>query len=198
MKVKLLSVAGLDEACRAVRLSFNSSSDENCVETSHDCDIYADDLALLKKLVLNGDSHAKVMRMVQVWLDIEAPRYWWAEMDTYKVGTTTMSESTMHTVTKRHLTENDFEMGFGGVLDYEWIQKLNDLIDNKDWYGVKSRLPESFLQRRIVNLNYQTLRHIYIDRKNHRLPQWKKFLAILNDLPFPELIRGGIIVENLG
>jgi hypothetical protein len=117
-------------------------------------------------------------------------------MDTYKVGTTAMSASTMHTITRRHLTEHDFELELAGVLDYEWLQKLNDLIDNKDWYGVKCRLPESFLQRRIVNLNYQTLRHIYIDRRNHKLPQWKTFFTILNDLPFPELITGGIDTEN--
>jgi len=192
VEVNILDVQGFDIACEAVRLSFNSKPHSLYAISNQSVSMLEDDYDLLLGLTKNGDSHAKVMRMVQVWLDIKAPRYWWAEWDTYKVGTTAMSESTMHTCTKRQLTFDDFEMKFDSVLDCEFLNKLNRLADEKDWYSLKQHLPESFLQRRIVNLNYQVLRHMYLDRKNHRLPEWHLFLeTMLKYLPFPQFITGG-------
>lgn len=66
------------------------------------------DLELAKKLASNGPVHAKYRRMMTVYLDITAPRYWWAEMDTYKVGTVANSCSTMHKIHSRDLTLDDF------------------------------------------------------------------------------------------
>jgi hypothetical protein len=101
-----------------------------------------------------------------------------------------MSASTVHTLANRNLTEDDFE----GGMDEEILYKLNaiqesDANKNDRMRAMKHILPESFLQRRIVNLNYQVLRHIYLDRKGHRLPEWKTFLDFLDTLPFPEFIK---------
>jgi hypothetical protein len=41
-------------------------------------------------------SHRKFLRQISVWLEIEAPAYWYAEMDTYRIGVTRNSSSTMH------------------------------------------------------------------------------------------------------
>lgn len=46
--------------------------------------------------------------MIQVWMDIEAPLYWWKEFDTYKIGTVANSCSTMHKIHSRDLTLQDF------------------------------------------------------------------------------------------
>lgn len=56
------------------------------------------DKKLALKLASAGGPHAKFRRMIQVWCDIYAPLYWWKEFDTYKIGTTANSESTMHTI----------------------------------------------------------------------------------------------------
>lgn len=58
------------------------------------------DLELARKLISGGEEHAKFMRQIMVWVDITAPIYWWSEFDTYKVGTTRNSCSTMHTLVK--------------------------------------------------------------------------------------------------
>ncbi len=66
------------------------------------------DLALMKKLVAAGTDHSKFMRMIHVQCDWEAPLYWWKEADTYKVGTVRNSCSTMHKITDKEFTLDDF------------------------------------------------------------------------------------------
>ena len=188
MLITIKSVAGITEAMEGARLAYNSKRATDEVRYSGLGNykmVYNDDYKLLHRLIKKGDSHGKVARMVQVWLDITAPRFWWTEMDTYKIGTVATSESTIHTILKRTLVSTDFEDG----MDTETLQKLNDIKLKDGLYGIKRHLPESFLQRRIVNTNYQTLRHIYFDRKNHVLPQWKVFLTALDELPFVGLIK---------
>jgi hypothetical protein len=195
MQVKVIRVEGLDIACEAVRLSFNSESNMEIVEESQELNLFKDDLELLKKLVVAGDSHAKVLRMATVWLDITMPRYWYSEFDTYKQGTVAMSESTAHKLKdrlkKREITEDDFEHTSKNEAGLAWIiDEMTDMVDGDcSLEELKQMLPEAFLQRRIVCTNYQTLRHIYFDRRNHRLPIWHKFLdELLMQLPFPEFI----------
>ena len=203
MKVEVIDVHGLDIACEAVRLSFNSSSNEDNVIASENegmcMDLYADDIELLKKLIIAGDSHAKVMRMATVWLDLTMPRYWWSEADQCKVGFVTMSESSVHRLRNRikngELSLADFEVDEESMFArYNVENTLRDMIAGVKQQDIsteelKQMLPESFLQRRIVCTNYQTLRHIYFDRRNHRLPIWRKFLdTVLEQLPFPDLI----------
>ena len=45
------------------------------------------DLKLAQNLINAGSDHRKFMRQIFVSVDITAPRYWWTEADTYKVGT---------------------------------------------------------------------------------------------------------------
>lgn len=132
--------------------------------------------------------HNKYLESIQVWVEVDAPRYWWQEMDTYRVGTTKQSESTMHTMMKRPLTQEDFEEGISEAL----LNFLNYHIENKDFRTVKRHLPEGFLQARIINFNYKVLRHIFVQRWNHRLPEWQFFCrAILDQVEHPELLPQG-------
>lgn len=195
MEVKVIRVDGLDIACEAVRLSFNSESNMEIVEESQELNLFKDDVELLKKLIVSGDSHSKVMRMATVWLDLTMPRYWWSEFDTYKVGTTAMSESSVHRlqsrIKKNDLCIEDFEFTDNTECDTHLaLERLHTGVEEGfSLEELKQMLPESFLQRRIVCTNYQTLRHIYFDRRNHRLPIWHKFLdELLKQLPFPEFI----------
>jgi len=196
MEVKVIRVEGLDIACEAVRLSFNSESNEGATETSQGVDLWKDNVELAKKLILSGDSHSKCMRMATVWLDLTMPRYWWSEADQCKVGFVTMSESTAHRLLGNLKAgkvdiESNFEYTDSSKDAIQWM--LEEMIvqanEGATTEELKQMLPESFLQRRIVCTNYQTLRHIYFDRRNHRLPIWHKFLdELLKQLPFPEFV----------
>ena len=117
------------------------------------------DINLLSTLVKRGDEHAKVLRGVMVWCEINAPRYWWVEMDTYRVGAERLSsESTMHIEGK-------------GMPEEELVK-------------MKEELPEGHMQKRVWMFSYQTLRRIYFQRKDHRLPQWRIFCDWIKTLPY--------------
>lgn len=66
------------------------------------------DRKLMTQLAKAGTDHRKFMRMITVYLDITAPLYWWKEFDTYKVGTVANSCSTMHKITGKEFTLDDF------------------------------------------------------------------------------------------
>lgn len=195
MRIELLDLAGFDCIGDAVRLSYGSKRASEVIREPlyklRSAKLFDDDYKLILRLIHKGDSHAKVTRMIQVWMQITAPRYWWSEFDTYRIGVTEMSESTMHTITSRQLNEQDFENGIREEnLDYlNSLQAgLHGQDKNKRIYEMKNHLPESFLQTRIVNTNYQVLRHIYFDRRNHILPEWHIFIDFIKQLPFFEFI----------
>lgn len=71
-------------------------------------EIGLNDLNLMESLAKNGPVHAKYRRMMPVYVTINAPLYWWKEYDTYKVGTVCNSCSTMHKISSRDLTIDDF------------------------------------------------------------------------------------------
>lgn len=133
----------------------------------------------------------KFLREIQVWVDANLPRFLWQELDQYKVGTTTLSESTVHTLAKRGLYQADFYYPLEqGVLESlnvmikQYVKKEITLAD------LKNALPEGFMQRRISNGNYATLQNIYIQRKNHKLELWDFIRSkILLQCEHPEFIH---------
>ena len=66
------------------------------------------DLDLAKRLAHAGSDHRKYLRMVFVSVDITAPLYWWKEYDTYKIATVANSTSTMHKITSKPFSLEDF------------------------------------------------------------------------------------------
>jgi hypothetical protein len=182
LKVNIKEVHGLQYAAEAVRMSFDSHSKMEELVGFPDFQLWKDDVALLSGLIAKGDSHAKVMRFVDVYMRVNAPRYFWQEFDTYGVGVVRMSRSTVHKILARPLTTEDFD---GGTWQF-YLEHLNELIKRKDLLRIKKDLPENFLQERFVKVNYQALRHMYHDRKNHKLPEWHTFLDAVSLLPFFE------------
>ena len=157
------------------------------------------DLDLSLRLALGGPVHAKYRRMIKVYFDIQAPLYWWKEFDTYKVGTTTNSCSTMHTIHKRDLTLDDFAIDHLTECNLNLltliIKNINDarrdFVEAEDsgaakeaWWQMIQLLPSSFLQKRTVEVNYEVLSNIYRFRKNHKLDEWREFCRVIEQLPY--------------
>ena len=157
------------------------------------------DYKLMLKLSRAGSDHAKFRRMIPVLVTLTAPLYWWKEFDTYKVGTTANSCSTMHTIHKKPFTSDDFsdELLQGGSVD-----TLNDIIDDLNfnrnmfldtgarefWDSIIQLLPTSYNQKRTVALNYEVLRNIYFARRNHKLSEWHTLCDWIRTLPYSEII----------
>ena len=164
------------------------------------------DLGLAQKLIAAGPEHCKFLRQIFVSVDITAPIYWWKEFDTYKVGTTANSTSTMHKLTSKAIDMDCFETddydGNYAVPEYlesyntypgQFLQYLEDLRikyletgDKGYWKELIRWLPESWLQTRTVTMSYANLRNIFFQRRNHKLTEWHTFCDWIGTLPWGE------------
>jgi len=137
-------IYGWQAAVRGMRNPLQSWEKSDSISRSNGVAIGDNDLDLMKKLVKAGSDHSKFMRYIVVTCDIKAPRYFWAEADTYKVGTVANSESTMHTIHKKEFTINDFscehlidldvfETSDISVPDYEEFKKYSPKNILSDW-----------------------------------------------------------------
>lgn len=213
IKLEKTETYGWEAAIRGMRNPMNSweKSDSLFHETvNFDPDDYPakcllgpNDLDLARRLAKGGPVHAKYRRQIFVSVDITAPLYWWKEFDTYKVGTTANSCSTMHKIhaepfklerfSCEHLVSVDDNDGFtlpndiGG--EEEWDDKSvlsltvialnhyrNLYLQTKDkryWYKLIQLLPSSYNQKRTVTMTYENLYNMYHSRKDHKLDEWR-------------------------
>ncbi len=207
IEVKNIGVYNFENAVRGARNPLNSHQlsdsygqwDEEYQK--YDFIIGEKDLDLLLKLVKAGTDHSKFMRQIFVSMDINAPLYWWKEMDTYKVGTTANSQSTMHKIHSYPITLDMFSTDNETWTNLDWIiwdttvshletlrKKFIETKDKNAWRQLIQLLPSSFNQMRTWTANYAVLRNIYHARKNHKLSEWHDFCSVIEKLPYSVLI----------
>lgn len=185
MQVKILREAGYEEAVRGMAYSYHDR--EIPVEEWWSEEQFCKSQKRATLLSGKGGGHDKFLRQIMLWVDIEAARCWFSEFDTYKVGTVAQSESTMHKLSKRPPTENDFEEGTSWRVIEAFKQVWED--SRGDVTTLKMNLPEGFLQRRIVTMNYAILQNIIAQRTGHRLKWWDVFInEIKSQVEHPELL----------
>lgn len=204
MKIEHTEVYGFNAAIRGLRNPLNSwnksdsyiLNDFNNIPNKYQENIEnfvlgEADKQLSQKLTKAGTEHCKHLRLITVWFDVTAPRYWYIEFDTY-LHKTNISCSTMHTLMKKPVSEEDFEKDNIPASLIEKIntyinlyQESNDAEEKREYLiACKNILPEGFLQKRTVCTNYQTLLSMYNQRRNHRLYQWQKFCNWILRLPY--------------
>lgn len=200
IKIENIDVSGWEAAIRGMRNPMNSwDKGDSYFDSETGSYIVGEaDRKLMYKLAKAGNEHAKFRRMLNVTMDITAPLYWWKEFDTYKVGTVANSCSTMHKIHEKEFTLDDFSVEhlytnnletFGTI-----ISALNEVREvylqtkeKEDWWQMIQLLPSSYNQRRTVQLNYEVLNHIYHQRRDHKLDEWREFCDyILKTLPYSE------------
>ena len=174
------------------------------------CKLGENDLRLMQSLIKAGSEHRKFMRQIFVSVDITAPLYWWKEADQYKIGTVSDSCSTMHKLASTPITRDCFEMDdyesaqlhhypgvgtfeVGGIwhIVIETCEKLrlayNATKDKCYWKELIRLLPESWLQKRTVTMNYENVLSMVRQRKNHKLTEWsEKFIEWARTLPYAD------------
>ena len=161
------------------------------------------DHELMASLSAAGTDHRKFLRMMPVYIRITAPLYWWKEFDTYKVGTVSNSCSTMHKLTARDLTIEDFSteyfdadgialinrtIKFINKKRDEWGKEKDEVKRKQLWYQMIQALGTNFNQTRNCMLNYEVLANIYKSRKNHKQQEWRDFCKWIERLLYAELI----------
>ena len=173
MKIELLEISGIVSALKALRLPYNK---EPMSEIDHylyamddsfrqynriDFDPEGKDIALMRKLIISGDEHAKPLRGILAYLDITAPIDWWVEAETYEAGHQRLfSASTMNTEGR-------------GLKGHALREELNKISFGRE-------------VRKIDYFSYQTLRRIVRQRYNHRKEEWHYFIDAVRMLPYAE------------
>lgn len=180
MKIELLEISGMVSALKALRLPYNKEPMSEIEHSWHerdgvfsqlnriDFDLEGKDIALMQRLIISGDEHAKPLRGILAYLDITAPIDWWVEAETYEAGHQRLfSASTMNTEGR----------GLKGHLLREELNKIS--------FGREVRKIDYF--------SYQTLRRIVRQRYNHRKEEWHFFIDAVRKLPYAnELILVGL------
>ena len=119
MKFENTEVWGFEHAIRGMRNpleSWEKSDSIILMEQDENKDfrevakIGKNDLELMQKLIKAGSEHRKFLRQIFVSVDITAPAYFMAELDTYKIGTTRNSSSFQHKGTSKRFEIDDFEV----------------------------------------------------------------------------------------
>jgi len=218
IKVENIDVWGFEHAVRGMRNPMNSwDKSDSYFEDEIDVNSKAfsigeNDLDLMRRLYNAGSEHRKYLRQIFISMDITAPLYWWKEFDTYKIGTTADSCSTMHKIHAKEFELDDFSHEH---LRYEYqddedsydlatwaehslvetIDKLNrarDLYlrskDKKHWWLMIQLLPSSYNQKRTVTMNYENVVTMIRQRTGHKLDEWNDFVSILKSLPYVQEI----------
>ena len=190
---------GLDCDCPMVEgIQEPSIECKEALEKSAFC-VGENDYDLMMRLAKAGPEHAKYRRMIVVYADVTAPRYWWNEYDTYKVGTVANSCSTMHKIADKKFTPDDFSTehlvgksfaALKNILDVMNLEREHYMAtkDKDCWWQMIQLLPQSYNQKRTIMLNYEVLATIYRQRKGHKLDEWRDFCKWIEQLPYSELI----------
>lgn len=193
MQVLKLEEAGYEQALKGIALSFYDHAtpfEEFWTTERRERTIHRSEA-----LAFKGGGHNKFLASIFTWWLVQAPRCWWSEYDTYKVATTANSASTMHTLSKRVTTPEDYEQGTGDYLVHSFNVCVGDYHDGSSEYyhdvtRLKMNLPEGWLQERQVCINYMTLQNILKQREGHRLKQWGVFMTqVLAQVEHPELLK---------
>ena len=162
------------------------------------------DMGLAKRLIAGGSEHRKFLRQIFVTVDITAPLYYFKEFDTYRIGVTENSTSTMHKLASTPITLDCFELGdyspeLDMIDDVPLGLRVDSFIDNLEqmrqkylmtndkryWKELVRWLPNGWLQTRTVTMNYENLLSMYHQRRNHKLTEWSiDFINFIKSLPY--------------
>ena len=199
IKIENISVYNIARAVFSARNPHNSW-DKSDSDLEHDI-LGEKDLDLARKLYKAGAEHRKFMRQIFVTMDVTAPRYWWEQQSTYKIGTTSNSCSTMHTIHKKPFELDDFSHEHVSSWNMNTLKYIIDCLNadrenylitkDKDyWWQMIQLLPQSYMQKRTITMNYENVVNIIKQRSGHKLTEWEDFIAELKKLPYITEIMG--------
>jgi len=196
IKLSNYNVYNFENALRGARNPMNSwDKTDSRYDDAGNYILGENDLDLALRLCRSGSDHRKFIRQILLCTDITAPLYWWKEFDTYKVGTTANSTSTMHKIHAKPFELEDFSHDH---LDAEGLEMLSDFIqkleqirikynetkDKAEWYKIIQLLPTSYNQLRTCTMTYENLVNMYFARRAHKLEEWRTYCGWVESLPY--------------
>lgn len=175
-----------------------------------DRDITEKDLARCQNLVnatkTGNGAHAQFMTGIRVNFDLTFSNKAWVEAERYRFLEFVSSQSTMHRITKFNLDNqyneyvderiieimkekvkgyNNIIQSLEDVKDSAQHELLNDIAKRK-YLEILYSNPAGFTLTARMTTNYRCLRNIYMQRKDHRLPEWRAFCRWIETLPYAQ------------
>ena len=160
----------------------------------------------------NG-AHAQFMTGIRVNFDLTFSNKAWVEAERYRFLEFVSSQSTMHRITKfdldnqynKYVDPRIIEIMKSKVQEYNKVMELRDSYDKDDQHNISPQLredltewlkdayleilysnPAGFTLTARMTTNYRCLRNIYMQRKDHRLPEWRAFCKWIETLPYAQ------------
>ena len=166
MKFEHTDAYNFENAIRGLRHPYESyAKADSYVDNNGIFILGPNDTDLAQRMIKAGSPNDKFLRQILVSVDITAPLYLWKEIDQYKVGTVTDSQSTMHKLVSQPITKDCFEMD-----DYDGSIKIYD----REPYNIDECVDDMWDS--IIDY-CETLRQRYIETKDLRY--WKELIRIL-------------------
>ena len=140
----------------------------------------------------NNTAHGQFLTGIRVAFDLTFSNKAWVEAERYRFLEFVSSQSTMHRAAKfdiksqcnKYVTENTIKE----------VERLKEIYlkdpTAENYLYLLYNLPSGFELTARMTTNYRCLKNIYIQRREHRLPEWREFCAWIETLPyFNELIK---------
>ena len=200
MKIEHLKVYDLEESLIASGYPMRTElparhADENDIKR----------IKNLTKASNGNGAHGQALTGIRVAFDLTCTNKMWVEAERYRFLEFVSSQSTMHRITKFDLRNQYNEYVDPRVIEImeEKVNEYNELINcpecsnpeyvakaKKKYLEILYTNPAGFELTARMTTSYRCLLNIYVQRHDHRLPEWREFCAELLKLPyFPELLE---------
>ena len=143
----------------------------------------------------NG-AHSQFLTGIRVNFDLTCSNKMWVEAERYRFLEFVSSQSTMHRITKFDLDDqyNEYvDARIIAIMKMKVAAYNTAVKNNEDQEIIKRKYleilysnPAGFCLTARMTTNYRCLRNIYIQRKDHRLPEWRQFCKWIETLPYAE------------
>ena len=134
-----------------------------------------------------GSGHDQFLTGIIVQFNLTAPIKFWTEMQRYHFMDFVSSQSTMHRLAKMDLLSADvFDENTDTAIIARLVTLQNAYNTNpteENFLRLVMSCPTGLNLTARMTTNYRQLKTIYKQRKNHRLPHWRKFCEFLGNLP---------------
>ncbi len=138
-----------------------------------------------------GEGHDNYLKGIVVEFDVTAPLFWWKQAQRYHFFEYVSSQSTMHCLLKFDISNQCVEETNEEVLkivekikdEYNSIPDENKEEKYKKWREFVASTPCGFCLGATMVTNYQQLKTMYNQRKNHKLVEWHIFCDWCDTLP---------------
>ena len=167
---------------------------------------------LVKATLKGNTAHHQFLTGVRVNFDLTFTNKAWVEAERYRFLEFVSSQSTMHRITKFDLDGQYIEYVDPRIIEImkEKVERYNRLVElrpetlipeyedeiKEAYLEILYSNPAGFKLTARMTTNYRCLRNIYIQRRNHRLPEWRAFCKWIETLPYANIFLTNINLED--